>query len=127
MPRLQPVEILELKGAYEHNPKRRRPPAPKSTHPIGDAPSSFTRDEKAMWKEILHNAIPETLTSADRYLVETFTKLIAKQRRREDMTGAELSVILSCIGKLGLSPVDRMKLATPPAEKAKSPYSEFIN
>src|SRR4051812_14559995 len=44
------TELLELSGAFVHNPHRRRPIGPKNRQPIGRACSYMTPDEQALWR-----------------------------------------------------------------------------
>lgn len=62
----QAAELLELHGAFEHNPNRRRPPGPKSAVPIGTLPASLAPAEATAWREFVANAAPGVLTSGDR-------------------------------------------------------------
>jgi len=126
-PRL-PDELHVITGAWDKNPNRRRTGTPKSENPFGNPPKYFAADEKKCWKEILENALPGVLTGADRWVAETACIIMAKMRRRENMHGNEMSLLVTCLSKLGMTPVDRTRLsATPDKKDSDNPYAEFVN
>src|SRR3712207_7798672 len=61
----KPTELLQLSGAFEKNPARRRPVGPKSDKPIGDPPTYFAPDEAACWREFVADAPAGVLTGGD--------------------------------------------------------------
>ena len=124
----QPVELLELKGSFQHDPQRRRPAGPKAKSPFGKAPDYFTAMEKTLWKELTSNGLPGVLTGNDRWLAEVACRMMAKLRSRDSMTASEMSALINAVGRLGLSPIDRQKITDVPGtsdSKEVSPYGEF--
>jgi phage terminase small subunit len=114
-----PVAIMEAKGAFIKHPERRRPHEPRPTGELGNAPSYFTKEEKKVWKELKEMSLPGVLANSDRWAVETACMLMAKQRNREIKT-QEVQMLLSVLGKLGMTPADRAKVtAVPPIEQGK--------
>jgi phage terminase small subunit len=114
------AEIHEISGAYIDQPGRRRPPAPKSSRPIGDPPPELAPDAAACWRELVAEAPPGVLTAADRGVVEIVAVLRAKFRRGEAPPG-ELGLLLRALCEMGMSPASRgkvapVKLEEPPAE-----------
>lgn len=126
MTQVTPHETRLINGYYENHPERRKDPPPKSNYALGEPPSYFKSDEKKVWRELTKHIADGLLTDPDTYIVETFVLLAAKQRRREEMRGLDFGTLLACIGKLGLSPVDRMRLAQPLSkDKEFDDFNEF--
>ena len=74
--------------------------------------------------EAISNAPSGILTSENRWLVEIAARLMA--RMREDwLTGAELSQLTQCLGRLGWTPVDRSKVPAAKDEVKEDPFAEF--
>ena len=125
-PRL-PTEVQEIKGAFKHDPKRRRAVGPKSTRGIGDPPGYFEPDEQLMWLEIVDDAPANVLTSADRTVIELLTRLRARFRRQW-LTGAEMASMTWCLSHLGFTPSDRSRVeAVVGGGTAPDAADEFLN
>ena len=123
----QPTELLELKGAYQKDPQRKRPPAPRSLHGLGNPPSHFKDDEIEVWREIVGNAPDRVLTAGDRLTVEMVARLVAKFRA-DWLTGAEFGTLKSCLTELGWTPASRSKITTLPEDDAPAgEFSAFVN
>jgi phage terminase small subunit len=106
----KPAKILEISGAYLDQPGRRRPPAPKSTEPIGDPPAELDEAARRCWREVVAEAAPGLLTEADRGVVELVAAIRARNRRGEATT-SEVGVMLRGLVELGLTPARRSKVA----------------
>ncbi len=115
----KPTELLELSGAFEKDPQRRRPIGPKSDRPIGDPPPHLAPDEAACWREFCRDAPGGVLTSADRLALEMLARLIAKGRRPEGLLGAEMSNLRALLGEMGATPASRSRVL--PAGAAEEP------
>lgn len=108
------AELLELRGTFDHNPKRRRPIGPKSPEGVGEPPACLTETEAVCWREAVGNAPAGVLTSADRWLVEIAARLMARLRS-EGLAGlrtVELAALTGALGKLGWTPADRSRVST---------------
>ncbi len=103
----KPAELLALSGPFEKNPQRRRPIGPKSDRPIGDPPPHLAPDEAAARSGFVHCAPAGVLTSADRWALEMVARLVAKSRRPEGLTGAELGHLRALLGEMGAPPASR--------------------
>jgi phage terminase small subunit len=127
MPRpRKPDEILEISGAFIDQPGRRRPPAPRSSRPLGDPPPELAPDAARCWHEIAGEAAPGVLTSADRLVVELAATIQARSRRGE-APPAELALLLRALGEMGLTPASRSKVAPATPEKpAEAPPWAFL-
>jgi len=116
MPRpRKPTELLELQGAFDKDPQRRRPVGPKSGREIGAAPDSLTSDEAACWCEFIENAPAGVLTSHDRWTLAQACKIEAKSRR-EWLLPAEMGHLRGFLTELGATPASRSKVQAPGAE-----------
>lgn len=126
MPRLRkPVAVLDARGAFKKNPQRRRY-EPEVREPLGPPPESFDADHVAAWQEVCHHAPIGVLKIADRVAVETLVKLIVASRREniEDISSAKLTLMVTLLGRLGMTPVDRAKLAVPQPATV-NPFEQF--
>jgi hypothetical protein len=117
----KPTEVLELSGAFQHNPARRRPVGPKSSEPVGPPPVHLAADEAECWYEFTRDAPAGVLTGGDRFALEVLCRLVAKSRRQW-LSGAEWANLRAFLGELGASPAARSRVAPaapePPAESA---------
>jgi hypothetical protein len=102
-----PTAILELRGSYRKNPRRRRDRErePRVTTPLGDPPEAPSDPEKAVWREMA--AIGHWLTGADRFLLEVAVGLVARHRAGELPPTSQL---ITAMRKLGFAPAERARL-----------------
>jgi hypothetical protein len=126
MPRhTQPREVAEAKGAVRHNPQRYRNTPPKAAFALGEPPAHMGDAAKAVWFELDTYAAKGVLTCADRLLLEVAANLIAEYRMSpRDFVTARVGQLISCLGRLGMTPADRQKLSVPDAEKT-NPFDNF--
>lgn len=125
MPRpRKPTEALQLSGAFQKNPKRTRAIGPKSEKGLGEPPAYFADDAAVIWAEVQSIVPANVLTSADRFVVELLSRLVAKFRL-DWLTAAEMSQMTWCCSHLGMTPTDRSKITVEP-EKEVSPFDEFL-
>ena len=107
-----PSNVLELKGAFDKNPQRRRED-PKVEPGLGDPPGYFDDEERAIWSEIAATAPEGVLARSDRLCVEMLIPLIVRLRNREPMKAAERAFMLSTLTRIGCTPADRSRVARP--------------
>jgi hypothetical protein len=113
----KPLELLELTGTFRPDRHARRRAAPKSDRGIGAPPPCLAPDEAACWREFVADAPTGVLTSADRTALEALARLIAKGRRPEGLSGAELGHLRGFLSEMGASPASRGRvLPSAPAE-----------
>jgi hypothetical protein len=112
-----PTPLLELRGAYKHDPKRKRArqAEPKAGGPLDGAPTSFSAELVSVWDELCELAPPGVLGKADRWLVEVTCQLMLKFRvigllRGSGMSSAELNLLVSCLSRMGMTPSDRSRV-----------------
>ena len=102
-----PTAVLELRGSYRKNPRRRREREgePLVTTPLPDPPARLSDPETAVWREMA--AIGHWLKGPDQFLLEVAVRLMAKHRAGELETTSHL---LTALRKLGFAPGERAKL-----------------
>ena len=115
---------LEAKGSFARNPARARvDPVIESSFPTV-APSHLNPLEVRFWHEI-RRAADKLLTGADVFSVELAARLWAEFHvDSNSMQTSRISLLGVCLGRLGLSPTDRTKLAVAPEKKAGD-FDEF--
>lgn len=126
MPRhTQPREVAELKGATRKHPERYRKTPPAVDMPLGNAPDYFTADQKGVWFELETYAPRGVLTGADRVAMELLSVLLDEFRKNPvDIRVAKIGQMVSCLGRLGMTPADRQKLGTE-KPKEENPFDAF--
>jgi hypothetical protein len=118
----KPTKLLELSGAFDKNPNRARPDEPQDGRPLGDPPSRLPADVVPYWRELEQMVVGGVLTFRDRWAVELAARLMFKAVSGE-IGSAELSMLRSLLGSIGMTPADRSKLSIPNAEKPKNKFS----
>lgn len=107
-----PSNVLELRGAFDKNPQRRRE-EPKVDTGLGAPPDYLTTEELAAWAEIEASAPEGILSRADRITVEMMVRTLIKFRNREPVKTAEMNLLLSMLSRFGMTPADRSRVAAP--------------
>ena len=108
----KPTAVLELTGAFQKNPQRRRANEPKPTGSLGEPPVDFDEVLRALWQDLARMVPAGVLTNADRWLVELTCRTM-RQVRKGTALAAERNLLLSCLSRMGLTPADRSKIAVP--------------
>jgi hypothetical protein len=108
----KPTALLELRGAFKHDPKRKktRQNEPLVTTPLPDPPENLRPDISEAWRQMKVRGY--RLTSADKFLVEIAATLTARYRLGE-LNHGHVSVMIGLLGKLGFSPRERGALNLP--------------
>lgn len=114
-----PSNVLELKGAFDKNPQRRRED-PKVEVGLGPAPDYFGDVEREVWDEIAASAPEGVLAKSDRLCVEMLVPLVMRLRQREPLKAAERSFMLSTLARIGCTPADRSRVAKPQEEETQT-------
>lgn len=127
MPRhKQPEEVARLKGATRTHPDRYRNRPAKNEHELGRAPAYLRKDAKRAWNELVKWSLPGVLTAAERPTLELFANLLADFRDApSEFPAQKMAAMLSCIGRLGMTPSDRQKIVMAKQAKQADPMAEF--
>jgi phage terminase small subunit len=112
---------MELNGAWDKNPKRRRDSVTCSEG-IGEPPAHMSEGAQVVWSEITRHA--HWLTAADRQVLEYLCVMYDEFRRGELKTGA-YGHLRGALGQLGLTPADRSKITVKGDGEKKNPFSDL--
>jgi hypothetical protein len=122
----KPTAILELSGAFKHDPQRARGDEPQPTGGLGAPPEYMKQTERAAWRELAEVASPGVLTNADRWLVELACRLMARLRDPgTHLSTGESNQLLLCLTRMGMTPADRNRIHVDPA-KTEDPMEQFL-
>ena len=128
MPRSRtPTSTLENRGAFLHNPQRRedRAEEPIPTGELGEPPVGLTPYQANIWRELAAIIPPGVAADCDRWLVELAVKLMAKVRRGVARC-SEVSQLLTCLSRMGMTPADRSRVKSMvKADAEKSTWDEI--
>ncbi|WP_313248857.1 hypothetical protein [Stenotrophomonas acidaminiphila] len=117
--------MAELKGATKKDPQRYKKEPPKTGKPLGKPPGHLPDEVSEVWQELEKCALPGVLTSADRFIMEVASSLLAEFRAsRGEFVAAKYSHLIGCLARLGLTPADRQKLGTEKPPEG-NPFDEF--
>lgn len=123
--RRKPSALLEASGAFDKNPSRRRArenePIPEGE--LGNPPAEWVRDKGVkqrcadlfdIWTEIVSQAPPGVLTSADRMHVETLCYLMYRIRRAVagygKATAGDFNQLNKGLAQIGMIPSERSRV-----------------
>ena len=116
------TSVLEARGAFVKDPQRRREPEPENANPLGAPPDYLTPEQARAWLDVATTCAPGVLTESERLLVEMLSVVIAEFRDPTTKTNtAVMGKIESMLGRLGMTPADRQRVAVPRVKDA----SEF--
>lgn len=129
MPRpRKPTAVLELVGAFKHDPQRRRAREgePVPTGDVGDAPAHLPEPVATCWREIAALAHPGSLCTADRLVLEHGAQLLARLRASAWQVHPTLLLRWeSFLSRMGLTPADRSRVQVALKTRAPSPLDKF--
>lgn len=121
MPRARkPTQALELSGAFDKNPQRRKARAaePVPRGELGPKVESLTALQSACWDRIVALAPPGVLKDSDEAIVELTARLWATVKGGS-ATAAEVTQFRACLQQLGMTPASR-SLVSVPTSNAKA-------
>jgi hypothetical protein len=122
----KPTAMHEASGAYKKNPNRKRNGEAKPRMGIGQAPVSRATDFSDVWDEIVSAVPPGVLGNTDRLHLEITCNLVCEYRRNpEEFPGYKMSEMNKMLGKLGMNPIDRIRITVPEQEE-KSKEDEYF-
>ncbi len=125
-----PSNILELRGAFDKNPQRRRE-EPKVENELGPPPDHFDDDRKAAWAEVADMAPEGVLTKSDRLAVEMLADLLVRYRASmkpggEKFTSADRRDMLAVLARFGMTSADRTRVAAPKEKEETGDLFDFL-
>lgn len=95
---------------------------PAGAGELGPPPKDWTREQKALWKEVVEMAPEGVLTGSDRALVEITVRLLAQVRSVPVVESATATQFRLCLTEMGMTPSARNRLTVP-----KTPRNAFAD
>ena len=118
-----PTNVLELRGAFKHDPQRRRDGEPEGVGEIGEPSERLTELQREAWLEVVALCPVGVLTGSDRVFVDQIAELRALQWEGS-ITSTDRKILIGLLGKVGMNPSDRASLSVAPKGK---PVNEFAD
>ena len=121
----KPTNVLQLNGAFAHDPKRRRvDPLPNG--PIGAAPRQGAMTFAKAWDYLVRCAPDGVLFDRDRVWLELAAALFVEYRNHgiAEMHPAKLSRLTSMLASLGMSPADASRVHANP-KPVRGDFDDF--
>lgn len=116
----QPVAKAKATGAAIKNPGRHKARTDPKTTPLGEASTFLNEHGQQAW-EGYRRELPWLLES-DRSLVEIAASVRGRLLGGEDVGVTALSMLQSILSKMGGSPADRSKVASPNEEPEEDEF-----
>lgn len=111
-----PTNVLKMNGAFDKNPNRER--EDPDTGKLKSCPAHLSAEQRDIWKEIVKAAPKNVLTEADRFGLEICSVLLNQFRLDPvEFPAAKLVRLETLLGKFGMTPSDRAKVAGPAQKK----------
>ncbi len=126
-----PSNILDLRGAFEKNPQRRRE-EPEVERELGEPPPHFDEARRAAWAEIVSHAPAGVLTRADRIAVEMLADLLTRYRASmapdgEKFTSADRRDLMALLARFGMTAADRSRVAAPKEREEQGDLFDLLS
>ena len=126
-----PSNVLELRGAFDKNPQRRRE-EPEVDPEIGQPPEHFDEARCAAWAELIDMAPEGVLTKADRIAVEMLADLMVRYRASmrpdgEKFTSADRRDLMALLARFGMTAADRSRVAAPKDKDETGNLFDFLD
>lgn len=122
----KPTKLIALQGGFRKHPERARARAaePQPNGELGDPPACLSKVQQRIWYELAEQVPSGVLTNADRILVELTVRLISKMRSGRAMA-SEVSLLQSCLSRMGLTPADRSRVSSSTPDKPRNAFAEL--
>jgi hypothetical protein len=113
----QATNVLQLKGAFAHDPKRAREDA-TTGRAIGDCPFDGPINLQQAWDYLVSMSPTGVLDERDRAYLEIASRLFVEMRNGfDDMHPARLGRLEMMLSKLGMTPVDSSRVKAAPGQR----------
>ena len=118
-----PSKVLEMRGAFDKNPQRKRSDEPKPKAGLGNPPKQLAPGAKAVWKELAKHAPEGVFGDSDRIAVEIASVLLAEFREDPaEFSAARMARLDSLLGRFGMTPADRSKVVVDKGGEKEDPW-----
>jgi len=121
----KPTAVQDAKGYYQAHPERKRPAEPTTSEPLGPPPERLSADLKTLWHELAAEVLPGVAKQSDRTAFELLVKLTLRMRNDELRNSAEMTQMISLLGRFALTPADRSKVVV--STPQQSALSKFLS
>jgi phage terminase small subunit len=111
---------LELRGAFQTHPERRRTDAEGAAPFDREPPQHLPQECTRAWRWIVERLPRVALYSTDEIAVEISARLLAKYWLAGELDA--LKELRQWLGKLGFTPQDRAQLPGVPPERRPNPF-----
>ena len=110
--------ILEARGAFKHDPQRKRVDPEPSGGLRQSPPDHLTSDQQEAWRRIVSTAPKGVMYQSDEIMLDLAACLLAEYMRNPDgMATSRIARLETQLGKFGLSPSDRARLGVSPDDE----------
>ena len=107
--------ILEARGAFKHDPQRKRVDPRPAGQLRETPPRHLTPEQQMAWQWIVDTAPKGVLYQSDEIMLMMASCLLAEYKCDPDgMTTSRIARLETQLGKFGLSPSDRARLGVSP-------------
>jgi len=120
----KPMALRELHGTANRNKYRTNQNEPVVERGIGEPSEHLNKQEKAIWDEVVSQMYAGVLGSADRLALEMICRLVHEMRTNLDMKATKLNLLVSLLGRFGMTPSDRAKIVVP-KKTGNNPFENF--
>lgn len=118
-----PSNVLELRGAFNKNPQRKREDMPGVGTFNREPPQHLPQNCVQAWNEVVKRIPPDALTQTDELAVEICATLMATWWLTKDID--VLKEIRQWFAQLGMTPVARTKMPAPPKQNSGNPFADL--
>jgi len=121
----KPTNVLELTGAFKKNPDRAREDA-QTVGALSAPPTHLNGGALHAWNEIAGCAPLDVLTDSDRLALEIAAQLLFQFRTDPvEFPATKLVRLEALLGKFGMTPADRAKVAGGSKKPKGNEFEEF--
>lgn len=121
-----PTALLALRGSLR-DPRvaARREGEPLPDAQLGEPPIDMPVEVKETWREVVRLCHRDVLCDSDALVIESLSYLLTHLRMKQfDVHPAKLARFESMLGKLGMTPADRSRVARRKKDDV-SPFQKF--
>lgn len=123
-----PSKVLDIRGAFKKNPQRKRLNEPMPIGEVGKYGIGTTNPSE-IWDELVSICPPHVLKNSDRFVMEIAVEYLRQFRESPaNYSNERIRILISLLGKFGMTPSDRAKLSIPEANKSsvEDPWAKFV-
>jgi hypothetical protein len=107
-------------GAFDHNPARgrAREGEPLNNALLGGPDAGLEPTLQQLWVEVQAKLVDGVALESDRYAFTSMIRLIAKENRHGELSGAEGARLDRLYKSFGMTPADRSRVKVPASVQA---------